>query len=176
MFSACFPTNQQDVTYTVVNSQNKKEKLDLLTNVGGYLLPGEVRGWSARVGRVGREGAALGGRGVQGRGGSREARRGRLYLLPGEAVAVWQRLRSGGWHAGAGRPRELSSVGGCGYLRNCSPSLPSPPSLPHVPTQHAALFYHALTRHASARSCALLTLPLPFLPSHLACPARRWRR
>ncbi|EFN50715.1 hypothetical protein CHLNCDRAFT_142571 [Chlorella variabilis] len=32
----------QDVTYTVVNSQNKKETISLLQNVGGYLLPGEM--------------------------------------------------------------------------------------------------------------------------------------
>ena len=30
------------MTYTVVNSQNKKEKLALLQGVGGYLLPGEM--------------------------------------------------------------------------------------------------------------------------------------
>ncbi len=32
----------QDITYTVVSNQNKKEKLNLLQNVGGYLLPGEM--------------------------------------------------------------------------------------------------------------------------------------
>ena len=32
----------QDITYTVVNSQNKKEKLSLLQGVGGYLQPGEM--------------------------------------------------------------------------------------------------------------------------------------
>ncbi|PRW20409.1 P-loop containing nucleoside triphosphate hydrolase [Chlorella sorokiniana] len=32
----------QDITYTVVNSQNKKEKLDLLKGVGGYLQAGEM--------------------------------------------------------------------------------------------------------------------------------------
>ncbi|PSC74385.1 P-loop containing nucleoside triphosphate hydrolase isoform B [Micractinium conductrix] len=40
--SSGMPVTFKDVTYTVVNSQNKKEKLDLLTNVGGYLLPGEM--------------------------------------------------------------------------------------------------------------------------------------
>lgn len=32
----------KDITYTVVNSQNKKEKLNLLQGVGGYLQPGEM--------------------------------------------------------------------------------------------------------------------------------------
>lgn len=32
----------QDVTYTVVNSQNKKEKISLLQGVGGYLQAGEM--------------------------------------------------------------------------------------------------------------------------------------
>jgi hypothetical protein len=32
----------QDLTYTVVNSQNKKEKIALLQNVGGFLRPGEM--------------------------------------------------------------------------------------------------------------------------------------
>ena len=32
----------QDITYTVVNSQNKKEKLKLLEGVSGYLNPGEM--------------------------------------------------------------------------------------------------------------------------------------
>lgn len=32
----------KDVTYTVINSQNKKETLSLLKGVGGYLLPGEM--------------------------------------------------------------------------------------------------------------------------------------
>ena len=32
----------QSLTYTVVNSQNKKEKLSLLQDVNGYLLPGEM--------------------------------------------------------------------------------------------------------------------------------------
>lgn len=36
------PSHLQDVTYTVVNSQNKKETISLLQNVGGYLLPGEM--------------------------------------------------------------------------------------------------------------------------------------
>lgn len=30
------------MTYTVINSQNKKETLSLLKGVGGYLLPGEM--------------------------------------------------------------------------------------------------------------------------------------
>lgn len=32
----------QDITYTVVNSQNKKEKINLLQGVGGYLQAGEM--------------------------------------------------------------------------------------------------------------------------------------
>lgn len=32
----------QDLSYTVVNSANKKERLTLLNGVGGYLLPGEM--------------------------------------------------------------------------------------------------------------------------------------
>ena len=40
--AAASPACPQSLTYTVVNSQNKKEKLSLLTDVGGYLLPGEM--------------------------------------------------------------------------------------------------------------------------------------
>ena len=36
------PAAVQDLTYTVVNSQNKKEKIALLQNVGGFLRPGEM--------------------------------------------------------------------------------------------------------------------------------------
>ena len=32
----------QDVTYTVINSQDKKSKISLLQNVSGYLNPGEM--------------------------------------------------------------------------------------------------------------------------------------
>ena len=32
----------QDVKYTVVNSQNKKEKIDILKGVSGYFNPGEM--------------------------------------------------------------------------------------------------------------------------------------
>ncbi len=32
----------QDVTYTVVNSQNKKEQISLLKQVSGYILPSEM--------------------------------------------------------------------------------------------------------------------------------------
>jgi len=32
----------QDVSYTVINSQNKKEKINLLQNVSGYFSPGEL--------------------------------------------------------------------------------------------------------------------------------------
>jgi ABC-type multidrug transport system ATPase subunit len=32
----------QDITYTVVNSQNKKEQISLLKNVSGYILPSEM--------------------------------------------------------------------------------------------------------------------------------------
>lgn len=32
----------QDVRYTVVNSQNKKEKIDILKGVSGYFNPGEM--------------------------------------------------------------------------------------------------------------------------------------
>lgn len=32
----------QELTYTVTNSQNKKEKINLLQRVSGYLLPGEM--------------------------------------------------------------------------------------------------------------------------------------
>jgi ABC-type multidrug transport system ATPase subunit len=32
----------QDLTYTVINSQNKKETLTLLDNVSGYLLQGQM--------------------------------------------------------------------------------------------------------------------------------------
>lgn len=32
----------QDVRYTVVNSQNKKEKIEILKGVSGYFNPGEM--------------------------------------------------------------------------------------------------------------------------------------
>ena len=35
----CLP---QDLVYTVINSQNKKERISLLKGVSGYLLPGEM--------------------------------------------------------------------------------------------------------------------------------------
>lgn len=40
---------EQNVTYTVINSQNKKESISLLKDVGGYILPGEMTalmGWA----------------------------------------------------------------------------------------------------------------------------------
>ncbi|KAI3436016.1 hypothetical protein D9Q98_002073 [Chlorella vulgaris] len=40
--SAGMAVTFKELTYTVVNSQNKKETLSLLQNVGGYLLPGEM--------------------------------------------------------------------------------------------------------------------------------------
>ena len=53
--AACSPAPVQDLTYTVINSQNKKERISLLKGVGGYLLPGEM---AALMGCV--RGAALG--------------------------------------------------------------------------------------------------------------------
>ncbi len=37
-----FPMSSQDVNYTVVNSQNKKEKINLLTDVSGFFNPGQM--------------------------------------------------------------------------------------------------------------------------------------
>ena len=36
------PTWVQDLTYTVVNRQNKKERIPLLQEVSGCLCPGEM--------------------------------------------------------------------------------------------------------------------------------------
>ena len=36
------PVTFKDVTYTVTNSQNKKEQIDLLKNVTGFLKEGEM--------------------------------------------------------------------------------------------------------------------------------------
>jgi ABC-type transport system involved in cytochrome bd biosynthesis fused ATPase/permease subunit len=38
----CNRFDAQDLTYTVVNSQNKKEKISLLHGVSGYFKPGEM--------------------------------------------------------------------------------------------------------------------------------------
>ncbi|KAL4431462.1 hypothetical protein ABPG75_006718 [Micractinium tetrahymenae] len=40
--SAGMPVTFKDVQYTVINNQNKKEKISLLQNVSGFLLPGEM--------------------------------------------------------------------------------------------------------------------------------------
>jgi ABC-type glutathione transport system ATPase component len=36
------PRRAQNVSYTVINSQNKKEKISLLQSVTGYLKPGDM--------------------------------------------------------------------------------------------------------------------------------------
>ncbi|EFN51572.1 hypothetical protein CHLNCDRAFT_140061 [Chlorella variabilis] len=40
--SAGMVVSVKNVTYTVINSQNKKESISLLKDVGGYILPGEM--------------------------------------------------------------------------------------------------------------------------------------
>jgi ATP-binding cassette, subfamily G (WHITE), member 2 len=40
--AAGLPVTFKELTYTVINSQNKKERLALLSDVSGYLAPGEM--------------------------------------------------------------------------------------------------------------------------------------
>lgn len=41
-YAGPWPSCLQELTYTVTNSQNKKEKISLLQGVSGYLLPREM--------------------------------------------------------------------------------------------------------------------------------------
>lgn len=40
--SVCFNVPLQDITYTVVNNQQKNEKINILKSVSGYLKPGKM--------------------------------------------------------------------------------------------------------------------------------------